>query len=378
MSAAAATVTRANWRTHPHSVWGFQNVCELVPTRAIERGSIVRPLEQAPVDLDGLVFADEDGSGTSWREFIERTHTDAMLVIHRGRIVYEIYRNGMAADRPHLLFSVTKSVIGLLAELLALDGGIDLRQPSALYIPELADTAFGAARLHDLLDMRDGVPFDESYDNPDADIHVYSAHYWGDHGAGVEAALPRLGKRDAKPGAFAYRTPAADVVGWVLRRASGKTLSELVSTYLWSRIGAEHPAFFLLDPDGNEIAGAGLNTTLRDVARLTLLLREPGILPHTVVERLLTGGDPAAFAASKQFPARHGWSYRSFWWVRHQPALALSALGVFGQRIFYDPGADLIVIRFGSHPVASSAATDPVHDRAFAALACHLNPETVR
>ena len=377
MSSAAAQVTRDNWRTHPHSVWGFRNVRTLLPTRMVPTDGASRNLEEAAIELDRLCFPDGEGESISWRDFLARTHTDAVLVLHGGRIVCECYRNGMEPDQPHMLFSITKSIIGLVAELLALDGWIDLECASQHYVPELKGTGFGEARLRDLLDMRDGVPFDESYDNAAADIHLYSVHYWGDAQSGVEAVLPHFGVRPGNPGQFGYRTPVSDVIGWVLRRATGSSLSALVSHSLWSRIGAEQHAFFLLDHDGNEIAGAGFNATLRDVGRLALQLRDRTMLPGTLVEQLLGGGDRAAFAASRQFPTREGWSYRSFWWVRHDRP-ALSALGVFGQRIFYDPAADLIVVRFGSHPVASSAATDALHEHAFAALARRLNPETTR
>jgi CubicO group peptidase (beta-lactamase class C family) len=87
-----------------------------------------------------------------------------------------------------------------------------------------------------------------------------------------------------------------------------------------------------------------------------------------IVERLFQGGDRAAFAASGQHPTRPGWSYRSHWWVRHEPRSALAALGVFGQRVHIDPSDDLAVVRFGSHPVASNSETDLVHEQRFAAL----------
>jgi len=375
MIPAPPQVTRDNWRTHPHSVWAFQNIRQLLPTRVVETAGSPRRLEEAAIDIDRLVFAHPDGISTSWSEFVARTHTDAMLVVHRGRIVYETYRNGMEPERPHLLFSVSKSVIGIVAELLAVEEGLDLDSRVADYVPELGGSGFGAARLRDLLDMRDGVPFHESYDDADADIHRYSRHYWGEGAEGVEAGLLRFGTGTGSAGPFAYRTPVTDVVAWVLRRATGEALANLVSRLIWSRIGAEQHAFFLLDADGHEIGGAGLNATLRDLGRFALALRDGAFIPGALTDRLLAGGDPTAFAASGRHPTRPGWSYRSFWWVRHQPSPALSALGVFGQRLFYEPAGDLIVIRFGSHPVASSAATDPIHERAFAALAMRLNRE---
>jgi CubicO group peptidase (beta-lactamase class C family) len=316
-----------------------------------------------------------------WPDFLDRTHTDALLVLHRGSIVFEEYRNGMAAETPHMLFSVTKSILGLIAELLAAQGAIDLSLPASAYVPELRGTMFGAAALRDLLDMRDGAPFDETYADPGAAIHLYSAAYWGAQAGGVRRPLARMAAGEGVPGRFAYRTPVTDVVGWAVANATGTGLAELVSELLWQPIGAEADAFFVLDTGGHEIAAAGLNATARDVGRLALMLLQRGrvgerqVVPERIVERLFQGGDRAAFAASGQHPTRPGWSYRSHWWVRHEPRSALAALGVFGQRVHIDPSDDLAVVRFGSHPVASNSETDLVHEQAFAAVAALLRPE---
>jgi CubicO group peptidase (beta-lactamase class C family) len=304
---------------------------------------------------------------------------DGLLILHRGRIVHESYRNGMDATSRHMLFSMTKSLVGLITELLALDGAIDLARPASAYVPELSGTPFGGAILRDLLDMRDGVYFDETYADPYADIHRYSAHYWGDGEGGVRAALSRLAARGTSPGRFAYRTPVTDVIGWALAKATGRGLAALLSERVWQPIGAESDALFVLDTGGNEIAAAGLNATLRDLGRFAQMLLDGGrvgsvqVVPAQVVDRLLAGGDRDAFAASGLFPTRPGWSYRSQWWVQHEPRPALSALGVFGQRIHIEPESGLAVIRFGSHPVASNAETDVVHAQVFRALAARLN-----
>ncbi len=315
----------------------------------------------------------------SWPLFLEETHTDAILILHRGRIVHESYRNGMDASSRHMLFSMTKSVVGLLAELLAFDRVIDLARPASVYVPELRGTMFGEAALRDLLDMRDGAAFDETYADPHADIHRYSTHYWGEGQGGVRAALPRLTSPGTSPGRFAYRTPVADVIGWALANATGRRLTDLVSGRLWQPIGAESDAFFVLDTGGHEIAAAGLNATLRDVGRFAQMLLDGGrvgqvrVVPAHIVRRLFEGGDRDSFAASGLFPTRPGWSYRSQWWVQHAPRPALSALGVFGQRIYIEPESGLGVVRFGSHRVASNAGTDLVHARLFSVLAARLN-----
>lgn len=355
------TVTRANWRTYPHSVWAFQSIASFLPTRTISRGDRpVRVLETGP-DLS---------TALDWPRFEVETHVDGLMVLHAKRIVHQSYRNGMTATTPHMAFSITKSIVGLTAELLADAGAIDLERPASAYVAELAGTAFGSATLRDLMDQRDGVGFDEDYATPDAGIHLYSAHYWGEAEGGVEAVLPTVGP--VVPGrAFLYRTPPADVVGWALRRATGRTLSDLVGDLIWSRIGAEQDAFFALDHDGHEIAGAAFNCCLPDLARLALALGTPGVLPSGVIARLFRGGERAAYDASPYAAERPGWSYRSFWWVQHD-APALNAMGVFGQRLMWRPADDLILVRFGSNPTAANTPNDALHFAALAAVTARL------
>jgi CubicO group peptidase (beta-lactamase class C family) len=53
------------------------------------------------------------------------THTDAVLVLHQGRIVEERYLNGMKPETPHLMFSATKSMVGLMGAVLVAEGKLD-------------------------------------------------------------------------------------------------------------------------------------------------------------------------------------------------------------------------------------------------------------
>jgi CubicO group peptidase (beta-lactamase class C family) len=120
-----------------------------------------------------------------------------------------------------------------------------------------------------------------------------------------------------------------------------------------------------------------LNTGLRDLARFGEMLRKDGrfngqqILPKAAVDDIIRGGDKAAFAKAG-YTMLPGWSYRNMWWVTHNPHGAYMARGVHGQRIFIDPEAEVVIVRYASHPVASNAANDATTLPAFEALAQHL------
>lgn len=363
-------VTRTNWRLYPYSRWAFQHTRELVPSRALRRSDRPRDLPEHSVSLESLRFDDGEGGIISWAEFEERTFTDAMIILHHGAIIHERYFNGMTAHTPHHAFSVSKSFVGLLGEMLIADGILDPDAPVTLYLPELTGSGFAAATVRHLLDMTDGVAFDEDYANPDADVHLYSASYWTPAVAkgGARETLARLAGRDHLPGeGFSYRTPVADALGWVIARASGERLADLFRARLWHPAGCADDGYFLVDTAGDEIAASGLNATTRDMMRLALLVLEGTSIPKRARNSIVGGGDRALLAASKHGERAPG-SYRSQWWVSHDAQRSIAALGVYGQRVHIDTDDGLIVVRFGSHPLASNLATDGLHRRALGAL----------
>lgn len=364
-------VTRENWRLYPFSRWAFQHTRELVPSRAIRRSTMPRDLSEDRVDLTQLALDDGAGGSMIWEDFVAATYTDALIVLRKGAIVYETYRNGMTPQTLHHCFSVTKSFVGLIAEILIASGDLDPVRSVTAYVPELAESGFAAACVRDLMDMTDGVAFDEDYANPDADVHRYSASYWTPALAtgGARETLSRLVSRDAEPGRrFSYRTPVSDALGWTIERATGCRLADLFAEHLWQPAGCVDDGLMLVDTAGHEIAASGLNVTARDLARLALLmLEENPSIPPAARQSIFEGGDRALLAASRH-AERAGGSYRSQWWVSHNPHSGISALGVYGQRVYLEPGTGLALIRFGSHPMASSAFTDAVHRNALDAL----------
>ncbi|WP_369302338.1 hypothetical protein [Pseudomonas sp. N2-5-1-1] len=145
----------------------------------------------------------------------------------------------------------------------------------------------------------------------------------------------------------------------------------------WSRLGSEQDAYFTVDSIGTPFAGSGLNAGLQDMARFGEMLRNGGrfngqqIVPESVVKDIRQGGDKEAFAKAG-YSQLKGWSYRAMWWVTHNPDGAYMARGVHGQSIYIHPAAEMVIVRFASHPVAANAANDGVTLPAYAALARYL------
>src|SRR5437764_5105608 len=161
-----------NWSTYPHLRWGFLHTREVVPTARIERGDgPVLELEHAPCDLSSVSFQHGDHRLTVG-ELLDDTCTDGFLVLHGGRIVTELYGSGMTAFTTHLLQSVSKSMAGTLAGVLVGRGQLDPAAPVTDYIDELAGTSFEGATVRHVLDMRTGTAYEETYDNPEADVFL--------------------------------------------------------------------------------------------------------------------------------------------------------------------------------------------------------------
>ena len=378
----------------PQSRWGFSHFRELMPTRAIERGGVVTELPLAlRDDLDRVGFETLIGAQRmTLAQSLGANFTDGIVVLHRGRIVFERYFGAAQPHRPHIAFSVTKSFVGLLGAMLVHEGLLDEQAPVSHHVPELAGSAFGDASIRQLLDMTTGLDYSENYADPTAHVHAHvragstlprEPGYTGPRS--FYEFLQTVRPQGQHGQGFSYKTVNTDALGWVIRRATGRGLSELLSERIWQPLGAEHDAYITLDSQGTEFAGGGLNTTLRDLARFGDMMRQGGrvvahpaghpagrqIVPEAVVADIQRGADPAHFAQAG-YALLPGWSYRNMWWVTHNAHGAYMARGVHGQMVYVDPTAEMVIARYASHPQAANAHLDPTSLPAWHAIAKHL------
>lgn len=369
----------------PQLRWSLSHLREFVPTAAIERAPGAP--SQLPLalrdDLDAVRFTSMHGESMSWREALLRTYFDGVLVLHRGRVVQEDYFGEGAPERGHALFSVTKSFVGTLAALAVHEGRLDPQQPVAALLPELASSAYGNASVRQVMDMLIGLDYSEDYADPQAGIWDFSraggllprpAGYAGPRS--YAEFLATLRQQGAHGTAFAYKTVNTQVLGWLLERLHGERLAGLISKHLWQPLATEHDAAISLDATGAAFGGGGMSATVRDLARFGEMMRLRGrfngrqVLPQAVVDDIAAGGQRSHFAQAEGYRATlPGWSYRSMWWVTHNDHGAYMARGVHGQCIYIDPAAEMVIVRTGSHPVASGVGNDPITLPAFAGVA---------
>lgn len=371
----------------PAMRWSVSNFRQLMPTVNISRGvGAPTPLPRAlRQDLDAVRFTPLGAASTmTWAESLAANYTDGILVLHQGRVVYERYFGVLNVQGQHGAMSVTKSVTGTLGAMLVAEGRLDADKRVVDYVPELARSAFGNATVRQVLDMTTGLKYSEDYADPNAEVWAFSQagnplpkpkDYTGPRS--YYEYLQTVQPEGQHGAAFAYKTVNSDALGWIIARVTGRNVAELLSERIWSRLGAEQDAYLTVDATGTPFAGGGLNTGLRDLARFGEMLRQNGrfngqqIVPKAVVDDIRRGGSREAFAQAG-YSLLPGWSYRNMWWVTHQPDSAFMARGVHGQRIYVNPQAGVVIVRYASHPVASNSANDPTTLPAFDAVARHL------
>jgi CubicO group peptidase (beta-lactamase class C family) len=367
-----ARVTLANWQDPPFNRWAFQHVRELIPTARIARGDApARPLPRAERDVLGFRFR-RGQRELSVAELLEETYTDGFLVLCRGQIVAEHYFNGMAPDVPHLLMSVSKSVTSAVAGVLAGRGGLSVSARVEEIVPELGGTSFGGATVQDLLDMRAGTRFDESYDNPEADVRSYERVYLWRPDDGQPRPPDALGYfatlRNDGPhgGSFRYRSILTDVLAWVIERAAGARLHQLIARELWQPMGAEFDAEITVDASGNPMADGGICATLRDLARFGQLYLRRGragdraVVPSAWIDDTIRGAPDGARAFADGDNPRgypQGAHYRNCWWIRDPSLPFLHASGINGQHVFVHVPAQMVVVKLSTWPAAEHPAS---------------------
>ena len=371
----------------PTHRYAFSNMREFLPTARVGRGGgPVWALPEAPRDDFDAVTMTPLGGGAdlTWEQSLAANYTDAVLVLHKGQIAYERYFGVTQPESTHIVWSVTKSFVGTIAEMLIAEGKLDPAAPIGELLPELASSGFGKATLRQVMDMTTGIDFSEEYTDPNSGIGAFSfalgltprpQGYSGP--TDVFAYLPTIGPGGAHGEGFTYRTCNTEVLGWIVARTEGKRLDRVLSERLWQPLGMEQDADWLTDSTGMPFAGGGLNVTLRDLARFGEAMRCDGmgngrqVIPAKVVESIRGGARPEDFAKAG-YALLPGWSYRSQWWITHNNRGAFTARGIHGQTIFVDPMAEMVVVRFASHPIAANTALDPASLPAYDALAQQL------
>lgn len=344
------TVQNLRWvmLDQPFSSLAFRSMDRLFTTRTVPHAGQPWVLPQASHALD---FSYEFGGRTySAQEGIERTYTNAILVLKDGRVVYEAYRNNSTPADRFMGWSATKSLVSIMVGVAAEQRLIaSLDDPIDRYLPELAEGGYRGVTVRQVLQMRSGVDYEERYDfaNPGAAASNHIGALVQNRVRFADAA--RTIGRKAEPGAlFEYKTLDTAVLGLMLERVSGMPLAAYMARNLWEPLGAEADGFYIMDGApgvGREFSGAGYNATLRDFARVGQMMLDGGVANG----RRIASADWVAMSTR---PTEHvpepGLGYGMQWWTMGETAY--SAIGLQGQYIFVDPATRTVVVKLSYFP----------------------------
>jgi CubicO group peptidase (beta-lactamase class C family) len=343
--------TLENWLEFPINRWAFRNLRALFPTGAVAPGGTAEALAYGPeLDLNAVTFLSEDGTTQTAAQYFAGEYVDGFIVLHRGRIVYEGYFASMQPEEAHLWQSMTKSITGLMAEMLARNGDLDLSQTAGHYVPEIASTVWGQATLRDLLDMEVNVR------EPTTRAAQLPKDFWRTANF-KNTLMDPAAEQAGENGQVWYCTNSAPTaLGLVMTSVTGKSWHRLAQDLVWSRIGPEAEGNIWLDTDGQGAAAGGFSSTLRDAARLAEFVRRGGAglpLEAEAIDALRSPAGNAALTSAgnvAMLNLRPEMSYKSYWYQVNDGDGSLEALGIFGQHMYVNPAAEISIVQFASYP----------------------------
>ncbi|MGC1174439.1 serine hydrolase domain-containing protein [Polaromonas sp.] len=342
--------TVSNWQRNPYRVgsWSALDKVPGIQTRQVARALQASPLPRAA--QPPAISYRYRNIGYTLVEYLERQRATGLLVLKNGEIVAEHYRYGRKDDARFISFSMAKSVTSLLIGQAHARGLIaSLDDVAEKYVQALAGSPYGATTIRQLLRMSSGLTFTERYDGKD-DIARLSRATIGAPGAGTPADVLRsITDRHSPAGEkFVYAGAETDILGRVLSSATGKNVAELTSEWLWKPMGAEHDAFWRIGVDGQEQSYGAFNASLRDWARLGLLLANDGKVGSQQVlslDYLLDATDatrqPPAFKPRKATPY-FGYGYQ--FWLMPLKQRTFAMQGIHGQTVYVQPSTGLVLV----------------------------------
>lgn len=333
----------------------FRSMDELFTTRTVARSGQVWHLPRSDKTLDFSYLW--QGEMHDARDVLERTYTNALLIMKDGRIVSEIYRNNSDERDRFVGWSMTKSVTSVLVGCALADGYIDSLDTSISdYLPELESGGYDGVSIRHVMQMRSGVDYEERYDfaNPGtaASNHIAALVRNTARFADVARTLPRI----HEPGStFQYKTIDTAVLGWLIERVTGGSVSAYTASCLWEPLGAGSDGYYIMDGPpgiGREFSGAGFNATLRDFARFGQMILNGGMANgrRIVSEEWVRESTRPSGTTGAQ---RGGYGLQ--WWMIGGGE-AFAAIGLQGQYIYIDPATRTVIVKLSYYPPGDNRA----------------------
>ncbi|WP_406825113.1 serine hydrolase domain-containing protein [Pedobacter sp. KACC 23697] len=304
-------------------------------------------------DLDTLHVLDGNNQSIPLKEYLKNGQINAFIVIRNDSVLYERYVKGYCDSTLTSIFSGAKSMISIAIGQALADRSIkSLDDKVTQYIPELKpNPAFAQITLKNLLDMKSGLEFQDALGGVVKAFFSDEAKYY--YTNDMKAQLMKV-KLVNKPGTvWVYKSIDPILLGWVLKKATGKSVAQYFEANVWKKIGTAYDATWGLDQvNGLTNTASRFQVTAIDLAKIGRLYLNKGkysgkqVLPESWVNQsIYIGTEKPASAKGWQKSAHH-----YLWWIPQEGDKGdYAAEGMLGQRLYVDPKTNTIIVQFADH-----------------------------
>jgi len=294
-----------------------------------------------------------EGEQLNLIEGLDHFHTDGLIILHDGKMLFEKYWNGNTKDSKHIAFSVSKSYLSALFGIAIEEGLIKSIDDSvSIYLDDFEGTGYEDVKIKNLLQMSSGIEFNEDYADPNSDINRFARATA--KGSSFRDFAKTL-KNGKKQGTYNhYVSLDTQVLGMILESVTDMPLREYLYKRIWSKIGTESDAYYIADKTGTDMALGGLNATLRDFSKFGQLYLNEGswdgeqIVPKSWVLKSHTPDAPHLMPNAGDLSSSE-WGYGYQWWIPGDPLTDYTAHGIFNQFIYVDPVSNVVIAKTSSN-----------------------------
>ena len=294
-----------------------------------------------------------EGEQLNLIEGLDHFHTDGLIILHDGKMLFEKYWNGNTKDSKHIAFSVSKSYLSALFGIAIEEGLIkSIDDNVSIYLDDFEGTGYEDVKIKNLLQMSSGIEFNEDYADPNSDINRFARATA--KGSSFRDFAKTL-KNGKKQGTYNhYVSLDTQVLGMILESVTDMPLREYLYKRIWSKIGTESDAYYIADKTGTDMALGGLNATLRDFSKFGQLYLNEGswdgeqIVPKSWVVKSHTPDAPHLMPNAGDLSSSE-WGYGYQWWIPGDPLTDFTAHGIFNQFIYVDPVSNVVIAKTSSN-----------------------------
>lgn len=221
-------------------------------------------------------------------DFIEAADTQvnsihSFILVRHGHVVAEAWWAPETAQKPHVLWSLSKSFTSTAVGLAVAEGKLSIDDFVSKFFPDEMPAEpsanLKAMRVRDLLTMATGHQNEVSLRNKKEWVREFLLH-----------PVPH------KPGThFQYNTPATYMLSAIVQRVTGETVLDYLTPRLFQPLGIEKPQWDM-SPEGISLGGYGLYLRTEDIAKFGQLYLQKGVWEG----KQIVPADWIAQATSKQ------------------------------------------------------------------------------